>query len=82
MEFQLWLYFSIISSDMNSKIICQPPIWGKDLVVILVFQAKGLCVLSYLVVGWDGGDSGEDKAEQTSRDQITEGFEWHIKSQT
>lgn len=29
-------------------------------------------MLSYLVVGWDGGNSGEDKAEQTSRDQITE----------
>lgn len=29
-------------------------------------------MLSYLVVGWDGGDCGEDKAEQTSRDQITE----------
>ena len=25
-----------------------------------------------LPVGWDGGNSGEDKAEQTSRDQITE----------
>ena len=39
-------------------------------------------MLSYLVVGWDGGGSGEDKAEQTSRDQIIEGFEWRIKSET